>query len=57
MVEPGEAHGPASSAFGAAVGAAVATLENTFYVQVSQFSRLRTLVVPVPVLEEGGLFF
>lgn len=36
VVAPGEAHGPASSAFGAGVEAAVATLENTFYVQVSR---------------------
>eukprot|EP00752_Nemacystus_decipiens_P001537 g1506.t1 len=33
VVEPGAAHGPASSAFGGGVEAAVATLENTFYVQ------------------------
>lgn len=35
VVAPNEAHGPTSSAFGAGVEAAVATLENTFYVQVS----------------------
>eukprot|EP00903_Cladosiphon_okamuranus_P013586 g12653.t2 len=33
VVVPGEAHGPSSSAFGAGVEAAVATLENKFYVQ------------------------
>lgn len=35
VVTPGDAYGPASSAYGAGVSAAEATIENIFYVQAS----------------------
>lgn len=34
VVTPGDVYGPRSSAYGAGVSAPVATLDNTFYVQV-----------------------
>lgn len=51
VVTPGAAHGPSSSAYGAGITAAVATLESSFYVQVGYVSLwlLHRGIVPRPL--------